>query len=56
MIEVKDGEIFIQISREGIQRVVVVTEPANVQQMDAANALLAKITAQLALLDSALQN
>lgn len=54
--EVADGaEISIEITSAGVKRVLITTNPEDVDGQLVAHLLLAKITPQLALLDAALK-
>lgn len=52
---VEKAEISIEITSMGVKRVTITTDPEDVDGQSAAHLLLAKITPQLLLLDSALK-
>jgi hypothetical protein len=53
--KVQESQIDVEITDIGIKRIVITTDPDDVDAQSAAHLLLAKITPQLLLLDAALK-
>lgn len=54
--EAEKAEIAIEITSTGVKRVTITTDPEDVDGQSEAHRLLAKVTPQLLLLDSALKS